>query len=160
MAVTLPSDSHRARTRLSFALITPSWCRSAHHQGTTPTHVRGAVKKTPLTDEKKIIFWLAVSAYSVYADNYLSTYTLFADLKKKCLDILSAYKVQKYYILSHATYSVFNKEPFFLYFITTARWLGIRRDIKVEVPETNISASIHFWNLIAAHWRWSSSKRK
>ena len=41
---------------------------------------------------------LALSAYSVYADNCLSAYTLYAD-EKYGLNFLSAYSVQKFYIL-------------------------------------------------------------
>ena len=40
-----------------------------------------------------------VSSYSVYADNCLSAYTLFAD-KNSDLNFSSAYCVQKYYILN------------------------------------------------------------
>ena len=51
---------------------------------------------------------LALSAYSVYADNCLSACTLYAD-KKYGLDFLSACSVQKYYILN--LYPVPRREP-------------------------------------------------
>ena len=70
-------------------------------------------------------------AYSVYVDNFVS-----------------AYSVQKYYILYHATSSVFSSQPFFLNYVTTVGGLTVRGVSKWRCWDTNISASIHVWNQI------------